>query len=183
MTKQKVKTEQLTTAMKTPGEQKLTMKETLECPQEGITKTIPSLRGGWGLGQAITNSNKKTVTLQPTLQLDHPPPPRTLLPRHPVVCEKNNFCFFCSCMALDPSLTLLSTTYLSPTVLGSTLVHWILHLPTLVIFALLWFYNNYTLFFTPQVMRKCHVHSLFLLWQWDTVGIGCHCLQLLCNFG
>lgn len=75
MTKQKVKTEQLTTAMKTPAEQKLTMKETLKCPQEGITKTIPSLRGGWGLGQAITNSNKKTVTLQPTLQLDHPPPP------------------------------------------------------------------------------------------------------------
>lgn len=75
MTKQKVKTEQLTTAMKTPGEQKLTMKETLKRPQEGITKTIPSLRGGWGLGQAITNSNKKTVTLQPTLQLDHPPPP------------------------------------------------------------------------------------------------------------
>ena len=80
MTKQKVKTEQLTTAMKTPGEQKLTMKETLKRPQEGITKTIPSLRGGWELGQAITNSNKKTVTLQPTLQLDHPPPPAHYYP-------------------------------------------------------------------------------------------------------
>lgn len=69
MTKQMVKTEQLTTAMKTPGEQGLTMKETLECPQEGITKTIPSLRDGWGLGQAMANTNKETVILQPTLRL------------------------------------------------------------------------------------------------------------------
>lgn len=69
MTKQKVKTEQLTTAMKTPGEQGLTMKETLEFPQEGITKTIPSLRDGWGLGQAMANTNKETVILQPTLRL------------------------------------------------------------------------------------------------------------------
>ena len=37
MTKQKVKTEQLTTLMKTPWEQGLTMKETLKCPQEGVT--------------------------------------------------------------------------------------------------------------------------------------------------
>lgn len=69
MTKQKVKTELLTTAMKTTGEQGLTMKETLKCRQEGITKTIPSLRDRWGLGQAMANSNKETAILQPTLRL------------------------------------------------------------------------------------------------------------------
>ena len=72
ITKQKLKTEQLTTVMKTPREQGLTMKETLKCPQEGMTKTIPSLRDGWGLGQAMANSNKETVILQLTLRLDPP---------------------------------------------------------------------------------------------------------------
>lgn len=174
MTKQKVKTEQLTTAMKTPGEQGLTMMETLKCPPEGITKTIPSLRDGWGFGQAMANSNKETVILQPTLWLG---------PLHTITQTPSCVWEILSFLHGPPSLTSLSTTFLSPTVLGSTLVYWILHLPTFLIFTLLWFYNNYTLFFTPQVMRKCHVHSLFLLWQWDTVGIGCHCLQLLCNFG
>ena len=164
--------------MKTPGEQGLTMKETLKCPQEGITKTIPSSRDEWGLGQAMANRNKETVILQPTLRLG---PLHTITQTPSCVWEKQ----FLLLLFLHgpPSLTSLSTTFLSPTVLGSTLVDWILHLHTLLIFTLLWFYNNYTLFFTPQVMRKCHVHSLFLLWQWDTVGIGCHCLQLLCNFG
>ena len=168
MTKQKVKTEQLTTAMKTPGEQGLTMKETLECPQEGITKTIPSLRDGWGLGHYLTAN----IAARP---LAHYYPNTQLCVRKTIL-----LLLF---LHGPPSLTSLSTTFLSPTILGSTLVYWTLHLPTLLIFTLLWFYNNYTLFFTPQAMRKCHVHSLFLLWQWDTVGIGCHCLQLLCNFG
>lgn len=163
--------------MKTPGEQGLTMKETLKCPQEGITKTVPSLRDGWGLGQAMANRNKKTGALQPTLQLDSP---HTITQTPSCVWEKQFLLL--SFLHGPPSLTSLSTTFLSPPVLGSTLVSWILHLPTLLIFTLLWFYN-YTLFFTPQVMRKCPVHSLFLPWQWDTVGIGCHCLQLLCNFG